>query len=187
MIALGTGSIFCSFSGCIPLTASFARSSVLCASGGRTQLASFFNGSFMQIQFAMVRHLTENLNWHNFCDVGGAVLLALAFLMPVFYFIPKTVLGAVIVTAVFPMIEYHEILPMWKGRSKHLNTHFCTLHFWHLNSRLIDYNFVKKELNWSLLWPPIYVVCWSIWNTAFSLALKYICYYWRMKLASLNP
>lgn len=46
MIALGAGSIFCSFFGCIPLTASFARSSVLAASGGKTQLASFFNGEY---------------------------------------------------------------------------------------------------------------------------------------------
>lgn len=46
MIALGAGSIFCSFFGCIPLTASFARSSVLSASGGKTQLASFFNGEY---------------------------------------------------------------------------------------------------------------------------------------------
>ena len=45
MIALGTGSIVCSFFGCIPLTASFSRSSVLNASGGKTQLASFFNGN----------------------------------------------------------------------------------------------------------------------------------------------
>ena len=44
IIALGTGSLLGAFFGCIPLTASFARSSVLCASGGRTQLASFFNG-----------------------------------------------------------------------------------------------------------------------------------------------
>lgn len=49
---------------------------------------------------------------------GCVVLLALAFLMPTFYFIPKTILGAVIITAVYPMIEYHEILPMWRGRSK---------------------------------------------------------------------
>lgn len=46
--------------------------------------------------------------------------------MPTFYFIPKTVLGAVIITAVYPMIEYHEILPMWRGRS---NTYYCMIIF----------------------------------------------------------
>lgn len=44
MIAVGLGSMFCSFFGCIPLTASFSRSSVLSASGGKTQFANFFNG-----------------------------------------------------------------------------------------------------------------------------------------------
>jgi len=47
MIAIGIGSIFSSFFGCIPQTASFARSSVLSASGGRTQLANLFNGSIL--------------------------------------------------------------------------------------------------------------------------------------------
>lgn len=44
MIAVGAGSIFCSFFGCLPLTASFSRSSVMSASGGKTQFANFFNG-----------------------------------------------------------------------------------------------------------------------------------------------
>lgn len=44
MIAIGMGSIFSSFFGCLPQTASFARSSVLSASGGQTQLANLFNG-----------------------------------------------------------------------------------------------------------------------------------------------
>jgi sodium-independent sulfate anion transporter 11 len=44
MIAVGMGSIFCSFFGCLPLTASFSRSSVMSASGAKTQFANFFNG-----------------------------------------------------------------------------------------------------------------------------------------------
>ncbi|KZS01923.1 Uncharacterized protein APZ42_001252, partial [Daphnia magna] len=43
MIAVGAGSIFCSFFGCLPLTASFSRSSVMSASGGKTQFTNFFN------------------------------------------------------------------------------------------------------------------------------------------------
>jgi hypothetical protein len=61
----------------------------------------------------------------KFLLVGAVVLLALAFLMPTFYFIPKAVLGAVIITAVYPMIEYHEIMPMWRGRSKQQMHCFC--------------------------------------------------------------
>ncbi len=44
MIAVGLCSIFGSFFGCFPQTASFSRSSVLSTSGGQTQLANFFNG-----------------------------------------------------------------------------------------------------------------------------------------------
>jgi MFS superfamily sulfate permease-like transporter len=51
MIAVGMGSIFCSFFGCLPLTASFSRSSVMSASGAKTQFANFFNGIFRLIFF----------------------------------------------------------------------------------------------------------------------------------------
>ena len=37
--------------------------------------------------------------------------------MPTFYYIPKSVLGAVIIVAVYSMVEFDEILPMWRGRS----------------------------------------------------------------------
>jgi sodium-independent sulfate anion transporter 11 len=37
--------------------------------------------------------------------------------MPTFYYIPKSVLGAVIIVAVYTMVEFDEILPMWRGRS----------------------------------------------------------------------
>ena len=38
-------------------------------------------------------------------------------MMPTFYFIPKAVLGSVIITAVWPMIEFHELISLWRGRS----------------------------------------------------------------------
>ncbi|XP_046455001.1 sodium-independent sulfate anion transporter-like isoform X2 [Daphnia pulex] len=105
MIAVGMGSIFCSFFGCLPLTASFSRSSVMSASGAKTQFANFFN--------------------------GFVILIALSFLMPTFYYIPKSVLGAVIIVAVYSMVEFDEILPMWRGRRIELipfaTTFFCCL------------------------------------------------------------
>lgn len=58
MIAVGAGSIFCSFFGCIPLTASFSRSSVLSASGGKTQFASLFNGIGVCLFFVCVLRMT---------------------------------------------------------------------------------------------------------------------------------
>jgi len=79
------------------------------SSGVKTQFANFFN--------------------------AVVILLALSFLMPTFSYIPKSVLGAVIVMAVYGMVEYGELAPMWKGRSttkflylKYLSSSFlCSL------------------------------------------------------------
>jgi len=120
MIALGLGSIFCSFFGCIPLTASFTRSSVMSGSGVKTQFANFFNGMYSK---ALVTFPYSNL-FDRFA--GVVILLALSFLMPTFSYIPKSVLGAVIVMAVYGMVEYGELAPMWKGRS---NTEFLYLKY----------------------------------------------------------
>ena len=135
MIALGLGSVFCSFFGSMPLTASFSRSSVLSSTGNKTPFASFFNGipnqrpmcpkSFINLHFFDWRGvIVERIREMNeiSCRAGAVILLALSFLMPTFSYIPKSVLGAVIVTSVFPMIEFDEILPLWKGRRKSLFT-----------------------------------------------------------------
>lgn len=57
------------------------------------------------------------LSGFYFYYAGFVILIALSFLMPTFYYIPKSVLGAVIIVAVYSMIEFEEILPMWRGRS----------------------------------------------------------------------
>jgi hypothetical protein len=59
------------------------------------------------------------IHYFSLLDVapGCVVLVALGFLMPVFYYIPKSVLAAVIIVAVVALIEVEEILPMWRGRS----------------------------------------------------------------------
>lgn len=44
-------------------------------------------------------------------------MLALGLLMPVFYYLPKAVLAAVVITSVMFLVEYEEIKPMWKSRS----------------------------------------------------------------------
>ena len=48
---------------------------------------------------------------------GILVLLALAFLTPYFYYIPKASLAAVICMAVYAMVEYQIIKPIWKTKS----------------------------------------------------------------------
>lgn len=45
-------------------------------------------------------------------------LFALSFLTPYFYFIPRSALAAVLVTAVVFMIDWSIIPILWKGSSK---------------------------------------------------------------------
>lgn len=42
------------------------------------------------------------------------VLLSLAFLMPIFYYIPKASLASVIICAVAPMFDYGVALKLWR-------------------------------------------------------------------------
>ncbi len=44
--------------------------------------------------------------------------------MPVFYYLPKAVLAAVVITSVMFLVEYEEIKPMWKSRSTNFNFNF---------------------------------------------------------------
>jgi sodium-independent sulfate anion transporter 11 len=37
--------------------------------------------------------------------------------MPAFYYLPKAVLAAVVISSVMFLVEYEEIKPMWKSRS----------------------------------------------------------------------
>ena len=52
--------------------------------------------------------------------LGGVILLALGLLMPAFYYLPKAVLAAVVISSVMFLVEYEEIKPMWKSRSINL-------------------------------------------------------------------
>ena len=90
MIALGLVNILSSFVSSIPITASLTRTAVNNASGVKTQLGGAFTGAL--------------------------VLLALGLLTGTFYFIPKTVLAAVILVAMYQMIEIHEILTIYRTK-----------------------------------------------------------------------
>ena len=69
MIAVGLGSLFCSFFGCMPLTASFSRSSVLSASGGKTQFANFFNGKILIILCDAFRNFIIVNTFYRLCSI----------------------------------------------------------------------------------------------------------------------
>lgn len=103
MIALGLCNITSSFAMSIPITGSFTRTAINNASGVRTQ----FGG----------------------CFTGSLVLLALSLLTGTFYFIPKTVLAAVIIAAMFSMIELHEMTEIYRTKKSDIIPCFGTFLF----------------------------------------------------------
>uniref|UniRef100_A0A2S2QQP3 Sodium-independent sulfate anion transporter n=1 Tax=Sipha flava TaxID=143950 RepID=A0A2S2QQP3_9HEMI len=92
LYCLGVCNLLGSFVSSMPVTGSFSRSAVNHASGVRTPMGGLYTGVL--------------------------IILALSLLTPYFYFIPKAVLAAVIISAVIFMIEYEIVKPMWKSSSK---------------------------------------------------------------------
>ena len=92
MIALGLCNLFGSFVQSMPVTGCFSRTAVNSASGVKTPIGGIYT--------------------------GGLVLLCLSFLMPYCAFIPKATLAAVIVTAVIFSVDYKEVMPIWRSKSR---------------------------------------------------------------------
>lgn len=90
MIALGICNILASFVSSIPITGSLTRSAVNNASGVKTQFGGLFTGAL--------------------------ILLALGVATGTFYFIPKTVLAAVIIAAMISMFELREIVKIYQTK-----------------------------------------------------------------------
>ncbi|WP_152286894.1 SulP family inorganic anion transporter [Flavicella marina] len=88
LIAIGLGNMLGSFFKSYPATASFSRSAVNQDSGAKTGFAAFFSVAIV-----------------------AAVLL---FLTPVFYYLPKAVLAAIIIVSVLKLIDYREAMRLWK-------------------------------------------------------------------------
>ena len=95
MIALGICNVMGSFVSSMPTTGSFTRTAVNHSSGVRTTLGGIFTGLL--------------------------VILSLGLLTSTFYFIPKTVLAAVIITAMFFMLDIETITDIWKSKSSLLH------------------------------------------------------------------
>ncbi|RZC37615.1 sodium-independent sulfate anion transporter-like, partial [Asbolus verrucosus] len=105
MLALGLCNMIGSFAGSMPVTGSFTRSAVNNASGVRTTLAGVFTSSLL--------------------------LLAIAFLTPSFYYVPKATLAAVIICAMFYLFDFEAFVLLWKTKKSDfvpfLTTFFCCL------------------------------------------------------------
>ncbi|XP_071872237.1 sodium-independent sulfate anion transporter [Bombus fervidus] len=89
MLTLGLCNIFGSFVSSMPTAGAFTRSAVASASGVRTPMAGIY--------------------------VGMMTLMALSFLTPYFYYIPRSTLAAVLISAVIFMIDLKIIRLLWKG------------------------------------------------------------------------
>lgn len=83
LIGLGLANLIGSFFSAYPVTGSFSRSAVNYESGARTQLSSIFTATF--------------------------ILLTLLFFTSYFYYLPQAVLGAIIVIAVYGLVDVKEV------------------------------------------------------------------------------
>lgn len=92
MLTLGVCNIFGSFISSMPICGALTRSAVSAASGVQTPMAGLYTGTL--------------------------TLLALSFLTPYFYYIPRATLAAVLVSAVLFMVDLRIYKVLWKGSKK---------------------------------------------------------------------
>lgn len=102
-LAIGLTNILGSFLSAYPVTGSFGRTAVNSQTGVCTPAGGIITGAL--------------------------VLLSLAFLMPLFSFIPKSSLGAVIICAVAPMIDISVPLQLWRVKKLDLLPFLVTFLF----------------------------------------------------------
>jgi len=88
LFALGSSKLLGSFFQAIPTSGSFSRSAINSNSGGKTGVASIV----------------------TFCFV----ILTLLFFTPLFYYLPKTILAAIILSSVLGLFDYKEAIHLWK-------------------------------------------------------------------------
>jgi sodium-independent sulfate anion transporter 11 len=100
LLATGFSNILGSFVSAYPVTASFSRSAVNSQSGATTTIAGVVSGVL--------------------------VLLALAVLTPLFYYIPDAALAAVIIMAVIEMVNFATVKHLWQISKPDLLPWFIT-------------------------------------------------------------
>uniref|UniRef100_A0A1A9X420 Sodium-independent sulfate anion transporter n=1 Tax=Glossina brevipalpis TaxID=37001 RepID=A0A1A9X420_9MUSC len=94
LIAVGVCNVANSFVQGFRGNGGIARGAVLNSSGVRTQLSNLYTGII--------------------------VIVALLYMTPTFYYIPKATLAAIIMSAVIFMIQYRVIKPMWRSKKSDL-------------------------------------------------------------------
>lgn len=92
LLAIGASNVVNSFAQGYPGTGALSRGAVNNASGVRTPLGNLYTGVL--------------------------VIIALQFLTPLFYYIPRSALASIIIAAVVFMVEVRVVKPMWRSKSK---------------------------------------------------------------------
>ena len=87
LVGLGLANVVGAFAGSYPVTGGFSRTAVNAQAGAKTNVAGLITAII----------------------IG----LALLFLTPLFHFLPQAVLAAIIMTAVFGLIDLHEVKHLW--------------------------------------------------------------------------
>ena len=100
LIGLGVANIGGSFFQAFPTTGGFSRTAVNDQAGARTGLASIIS--------------------------AGLVIFTLIFLTDYFYYLPKAVLAAIILVAVYGLIDFKEMKHLWKTDRKDLSMFVIT-------------------------------------------------------------
>jgi len=88
LVGLGVSNLVGFFFGGYPVTGGFSRTAVNGQAGARTGLASAIT--------------------------AVVIGLSLLFFTPLFYFLPKAILAAIVMTAVFGLVDVHELQHLWK-------------------------------------------------------------------------
>lgn len=94
LIGLGVANLGGALTGGYPVTGGFSRTAVNAAAGARTGLAALVT--------------------------AGMITLTLLFLTPLFTFLPKAALAAIIMTAVFGLVDLREVAHLWKVKRSDL-------------------------------------------------------------------
>ncbi len=94
LVGLGLANIGGAFFRGYPVTGGFSRTAVNAAAGSKTGVASLIT--------------------------AGVVALALIFLTPLFFYMPKAILAAIIMVAVFGLVDVAEVKHLWKVKRSDL-------------------------------------------------------------------
>lgn len=100
LLALGVANIVGAFFKAFPVMGGFGRSAVNDQAGAKTGLAAVISASM--------------------------ILLALLFLTPYFYYLPNAILAAIIIVAVYGLIDFKEAKHLWKHDKKDLAVFMTT-------------------------------------------------------------